>query len=57
MFKQRTLRERAAWIWLIEHACWKRDHCLRTNRSGLSLPTCHALDGEFSTQRINVVED
>jgi hypothetical protein len=22
-FKQRTLCERAAWIWLIEHACWQ----------------------------------
>ena len=22
-FKQKTLCERAAWIWLIEHACWK----------------------------------
>jgi hypothetical protein len=38
-----------------DHELQMRDHCLRTDRSGLSLPTRRALNGQFSTQRVDVI--
>jgi hypothetical protein len=38
-----------------DHELQMRDHCLCTDRSGLSIPTRRSLNDEFSTQRVDVI--
>ena len=47
----------AVMLKLGDHKFQMRDHRLRTERSDLSLPTCHTLGGKFSAQRVYVVGD